>query len=171
MSLFPKKFPEPSSSQLLSWSWVCCASSPQVSNTSLVYDSEIVLRVKHRQHLDRVHYIYQCDRCGQIFKTEELLLAHRLCPASEICDVTRWQTTFDRNHGFTEAQKDKIRKIKPNKIGNSWNRIFGVLFPEDAESSYPPQCKSPAAVVGKSIPQVYHPVSSPLTFPYFILWC
>ncbi|KAF2653318.1 hypothetical protein K491DRAFT_520268 [Lophiostoma macrostomum CBS 122681] len=91
-----------------------------------------------KEHLDRVHYIYQCDRCGEIFDTQPLLAAHRLVPALQICDVIDWAANFDRNNGFADTQKASIKQIKPNKSENPWHEIYGVLFPEDVESSYPP---------------------------------
>jgi hypothetical protein len=48
---------------------------------------------------------------------------------------------FDRNRGFADTQKGSIKHIKPNRSGNPWHEIFGVLFPEDAEGTYPPPCK------------------------------
>jgi hypothetical protein len=103
--------------------------------------SSIAADLGCREHLDRVHYIHQCDRCGDIFDAQPLLAAHRLVPASEICDVTNWASMFDRNRGFADTQKGSIKHIKPNRSGNPWHEIFGVLFPEDAEGTYPPPCK------------------------------
>src|ERR1700743_115887 len=58
-----------------------------------------------------------------------------------MCELTAWKIGFDRNKGFSAAQKDSIGRIKPNNTLNPWNKIFKVLFPEDPESSYPPPCK------------------------------
>ena len=59
-----------------------------------------------------------------------------------VCELIAWEATFDRNKGFSAAQKESIWAIKPRKTARPWAGIFKVLFPEDPESSYPHPCKS-----------------------------
>jgi len=58
-------------------------------------------------------------------------------PASQICNTEDWRAIYDRDRGFEDAQKDSIQR----KSMRTWNSIYKILFPEDPEGEYPPQCE------------------------------
>jgi hypothetical protein len=74
---------------------------------------------------------------------QQLLTVHRRLPAQAVCETTVWDLDFDRNRGYAQAQKESIWQTKAKKSAHPWNGIFKVLFQEDLESSYPPECKFP----------------------------
>jgi len=53
----------------------------------------------------------------------------------EPCTLIDWKPTFDRAQGFDNEQQKDIRR----KTIRSWQAVFKILFPEDAEHTYPPQ--------------------------------
>jgi len=95
----------------------------------LIYSSDI----SSREHLYRDHLIYPCARCGDISRKQDDLEKHLRQPES--CAVVNWKSTFDRAQGFDNQQEKDIRR----KTIRSWQAVFKILFPEDAEHTYPPQ--------------------------------
>jgi hypothetical protein len=63
-------------------------------------------------------------------------LNYHLC-AQDICEKKDWKPDFDRAEGFDDQQERDIRR----KTIRSWHAVFKILFPEDAEDTYPPQRK------------------------------
>lgn len=92
---------------------------------------ETIARLK--EHLYRVHLIYLCDRCGDVFTKRPELTQH--LRSQQMCDAKDWRATFDPAQGFDNQQQEDIRR----RTIRTWNQIFKILFPNDPESSYPPQ--------------------------------
>ena len=81
----------------------------------------------NRNHLYRYHVIIQCERCEEIFKSEEELKVH--AKRTEACTA---QTSFPVD-GITVKMKEQIRTKKKAFPGQTpaqiWEQVYRLLFP------------------------------------------
>jgi hypothetical protein len=89
-----------------------------------------------RSHLYRYHRIFQCERCNELFVTEEVLKTHFMAVKS--CELQPPSPA----EGITDAIEKKLRSRKKTHREQSaeekWKEIYGILFPNQ---SIPSACK------------------------------
>ncbi|KAI1469791.1 uncharacterized protein F4812DRAFT_303280 [Daldinia caldariorum] len=86
----------------------------------------------YKRHLERVHTLHQCSRCGDIFDTSGELQSH-LAQDSRCIKLT-----FEHERGISQATWDKVKGILKRKRKaqdepsdeERWFRVWDVLFPE-----------------------------------------
>jgi hypothetical protein len=62
-----------------------------------------------------------------------------------VCETLDWQSTFDYAEGFDRVQEKRLKATSEKQFKTTaatWTQIFHILFPNDHESTYPPQRKS-----------------------------
>ncbi|KAI1801378.1 hypothetical protein F4811DRAFT_555886 [Daldinia bambusicola] len=86
----------------------------------------------YKRHLERVHTLHQCPRCGDIFDTSGELQTH-LAQASRCSEMD-----FEQERGISQATWDKVKGILKRRRKaqgepsdeERWFRVWDVLFPE-----------------------------------------
>ncbi|KAK3988046.1 hypothetical protein QBC44DRAFT_382762 [Cladorrhinum sp. PSN332] len=101
----------------------CCAISPFTSMLDL--RKHIVKYHKHK------HAPRQCRRCKVKFESDTALSHHMMLPKDEMCELHSSKTE-DLEDGISDAIMRTLCETNPKAVW-SWERIWHLLFPNDAE--------------------------------------
>jgi hypothetical protein len=95
--------------------------------------------IDERGHLYRYHRVHQCQRCKDLFNSQEELDTH--IEALEGCDL-RALEALEPLEGITSKVKERLQCRKKAYPGQSeadrWKDIYRVLFPNE---EVPSPCK------------------------------
>ena len=119
----------------------CCQSQVSCSHTSQVSLSLMIMLIVYRGHLYRHHMIYPCQRCKEVFRSQEAVRLH--LTRTQGCELRDVQIGDGITNEIVEQLKCKKKTHRGETEEDRWQKIYALLFP-GASLPSPCKCASPS---------------------------